>query len=835
MSQNYKDQINPCLNLRNSAKDMVVLTSLQYTRNPTPALANAKTSPPLAKGRGQNVLHPNENPYIKTKNFSSLFLITASFFLLTHLVNVPLLNNIAPAQAQKSSSAVQRGYNLLKKGWVNDAIKAFGQAIKQNPQSLQAKIGLAISYNRAGRINEAWNTYQQVLAQDPNNQSALKIVGIMGTYRPEWQVRGIEALNTLLKSNPNDIQARSYRALLYTYQGKQSEALADYEIVLQNNPTSEVTLGAAQAYSYSRNYQKALELFNRYRTTGKPITGFAAVAYASTLRETGNPTAAVQILQGQLQGSKTLDRLAIETRAELAKTYVANQQLDQAVAILEPIQNRPEAILPLARSLNEIRTSTNNPGVAEQVATLYRRAITNTPNPSPALLREAGDVFTGLPQGEQTALQLYRQAASQLPNDKSLVVRQLALENKLGLLAKSDLQKRLVAELEPLPSDSVQLQQIALALADIDAPDPQLLSVYQTLSPKVNVPFLNFRVAQIYLQLNDINGARQALAAYTATPEGAKSLAPQLLAAEIERREGNLEASAQRFQAVLATKSGSDDVTDGALRGLAGVRIQQRRFDEALAAYDQLIARQPQNLTIQLGRTSIAYQAKKISEQEAQAVLNNWLTTQPATNAPPELFSLVGVLPAEPQREALYNYLVQLDPSYLPLQLRLVQVIAKRNPTEAQARVKQLIARLPNNANTYQLQGELARAVGDLDLAGKAYENILAQQPDNIDALAALGGIRFEQRRFESAQQIYSQVVAQKPQDKDARRALAGLSAIADEPLTALTQLEQLELEQISQGTTDTEASRQRQQIQEDFLQRRGFQPPWENYERRGR
>lgn len=426
---------------------------------------------------------------IRTKSFSNLVLVTALLFLLTDIVHVPLLNNSAPVQAQKSSSATQRGYNLLKKGWVNDAIKAFGQALKQNPQSLQAKVGLAISYNRAGRITEAWETYQQVLAQDPNNQSALKIVGIMGTYRPEWQVRGIAALNTLLKVNPNDVQARSYRALLYSYQGRVSESVADYQTVLEKNPTSEAILGAAQAYSYSRNYQKALELFDRYRVSGKPITGFAAVAYANTLRETGNPQAAVQVLEGQLQRSKSLDKLAIETRAELAKAYVANQQSQQAFAVLEPIQNRPEANLALARSLNEIRSYSNNPGVAQQVATLYRQAIANSPNPSPVLLREAADVFTGLPQQEQTALQLYRQVAPQFPNDKSLVVRQLVLENKLGQLAKNDLKKRLVAEVNLLPSDPVQLQQIALALSDVDAPDPELLSFYQTLSPKVNVPF----------------------------------------------------------------------------------------------------------------------------------------------------------------------------------------------------------------------------------------------------------------------------------------------------------------------------------------------------------
>jgi cellulose synthase operon protein C len=767
----------------------------------------------------------------------SLCVMTSfSALLLTTSIVVPPLN-ISPAQAQKSSSAEQRGYNLLKKGWVNDAIKAFQQALRNNPQSLNAKLGLAISYNRAGRIDDAWNTYQKVLSQDPDNQSALKIVGILATYRPDWQVRGIEALTSLLQLNPNDIQARSYRALLYSYQGRFSESLADYQIVLEKNPIPETLVGAAQAYSYSRDYQKALELFNRYQASGKSITGYAAVAYANTLRETGNLTEAVRVLEAQLQRSRTLDQLEIETRAELAKAYVASQQPTQALSVLDPLQGRQDAILPLARSLNEIREATNNPSLAQQVATLYGQALNNTPNPSPALLREVADVFTGLPQGEQTALQLYQQAALQLPNDKSLIVRQLAIENKLGILTKSNLKQRLVNELQTLPTDSVQLQQLGVALADIDTPDPELLPVYQSIESKANVPFLNFRVAQMYLELNDTNAARQALATYTASPEGTKSQLPQLLAAEIERREGNLEASAQRLLAVLSSQqnnNNNDDVIDGALRGLVGVRVQQRRFDEALTIYDQLISRLPQNLTVQLGRTSIAYQGKRISQPEAEAVLNNWLATQPATNAPPELFSLVGVLPANPQREALYNYLVQLDPSYIPVQLRLVQAISQRNPRQAQVRAKQLIANLPDNPNTKQLQAELARAIGDLDSAAKAYESVLAQQPDNIDALAALGGIRFEQRRFESAQQVYSQVLAEKPEDKEARRALAGLSAILDQPLSALNQLEQLELEQISQGIANPEVSRQRQQLQEDFLQRRGFQPPWENYERRG-
>ncbi len=154
----------------------------------------------------------------QSKTIVGITLLPFHLFVFTCPIVLATLNNIEPVQAQ-SSGATQKGYNLLKKGWVDDAIKAFQQALRSNPQSLQAKLGLAIAYNRAGQIEDAFQAYQQVLAQDPSNQAALKIVGMMGTYRPEWNKPGIKALNTLLSLNPDDVQSRYYRALLFSYQG----------------------------------------------------------------------------------------------------------------------------------------------------------------------------------------------------------------------------------------------------------------------------------------------------------------------------------------------------------------------------------------------------------------------------------------------------------------------------------------------------------------------------------------------------------------------------------------------------------------------------------------
>lgn len=781
--------------------------------------------------------HLNKNSKLKIKN-SNTSIFYCSFLIIGILGSVPVITRMPVASAQTAPAAVQTPFSLLREGRVLDAIASFKAVLQRYPQSLEAKLGLAIAYRRQGLITEAWQAYQNVLAQDPNNTLALKAVGLLGTYRPQWQVRGIEALTILLNSTPNDTEARALRGLLYNYQQKFPEAIADYQIALQGNPTPEILIGAAETYTNSGDPQQGLELFNRYLATGKTITGYSTIAYARALRQTGNTAQAVRVLETQLRASKKLDDLEIQTRVALSRAYLANQQFTEARTILDPLQGKPDAVLPLARAFNEIRDALRNQlsepdllALSAQTASLYRQALAQTPNPDPRLLREIADIFSALPREQPTALQLYRQLVTIFPNDRGLLVKQLSLESQLGLIAKPELRARLLAAVQTLPTDPTELRELGQGLARIDPPGPEFLTVYQNLlAAGAKVPFLNFRMAQLLVEGNNLIGARTALAAYTATPEGSRDLAPQLIAAEIERREGNLEASAQRYQGLIVSNRADSDTLNSALRGLSGVRLQQNRAVEAVAIFDQLVARNPQDLTLQLARASLAYQAKLIPEAQAEAALNYWLSTQPYTNAPPELFALVGLLPAEPRREPLYNALVQLDPNNIPVQLRLLQAIAKRNPAEAKIRVAQIVASNPNNINSYLLQGQLAQGIGDLDLASRAYQTVLSAQPFNVDVLSALGGVRFQQRRFDSATELYSQALALKPGDVGLRQSLIGVDTAQDKPLAALAALEALQIEQAQRGGINYDVSRQRQQIQEGFLQRRGFQPSWERY-----
>jgi tetratricopeptide (TPR) repeat protein len=316
------------------------------------------------------------------------------------------------------------------------------------------------------------------------------------------------------------------------------------------------------------------------------------------------------------------------------------------------------------------------------------------------------------------------------------------------------------------------------------------------------------------------------LEAYRSSPIGSSDLAPELLIAEIERRQGNLEASAQRYQALIE-RNPSGELLNSALRGLAGIRITQGRPDDAIALYDQLLQRNPNDLRTALGRANIAYQAKRITQAEAEAVLNRWLQNQSPNDTPPELFSLVSSLPPSPERESLYNALLAIEPDNTPIQLRRLQVLAARDPQQAKDEIAQLIARNPDNIGAYFVQGELAQALGDLELASQAYQTVLERQPDNTGAILALAGVRFTQKRFADASVLYKRALALNPKDMDARRALAELNVAQDQPFAALEQFNTLTSEQTA---TNPELNNRIQRLEVDILKRRGFQPYWERY-----
>ncbi|MEO1589873.1 MAG: tetratricopeptide repeat protein [Cyanobacteria bacterium J06632_22] len=727
---------------------------------------------------------------------------------------------------------VQLGYQRLEEGRVDDAIALFEQALRSNPNQLEGTLGLAIAYRRAGRDADAFATYQRVVALDSENVTALTALGVLGGFRPEWQQTGIQALTQLLALEPGNLEARSQRALLLFYEGQFGSAIADYEQVLAQPPVADTALiGAAQVYAYGGRYQDAIALFEQYQQRGFALTGYDAMAYAFALRQSGEALAAINILLPQLRDIDPIpvavDPLQLDLRSALASAYAANGQTTAALAILDPLQGRPEALLSLARALNDVARYSDDAAIAAESIRVYQQVLAD-PGLTVGTAREVAEALSAYPDQQATTLSIYRQLAAQNPGDLSLNVQQTVWERRLGEISATELRRRLQPLATNLPTDPSQLRALAQALAQLDPPDADLFDLYAELSQRTQVEFLDFRLAQIYLQAQQPGPAREVLSRY-ANADTADEATLFLLLAELERQEGNLESSAARYQLLLDRYPERTDIAVGALQGLAGLREGEGKVEEALALYDQVLTLSDDPAK-PLGRASIAYRGGLMSEAAAEALLTEWLTTQPADNTPPELFSLVASLPAQPARLSLYERLLVVNPRALPVRLRQIQAIAQTDPARAQELAAAVVAANPEAFEGYLLQGQIAQDVDDLDTASQAYQAILALDPAQPDALIALGGVRFEQRRYQEARRLYDRALAVSPDNLGLRRASASLTAALDRPMAALQELEALQVRLANSGYPSAAVAQERRRIQENLLRQRGFQPEWERY-----
>mgnify|MGYP001791933953 CR=1 FL=1 len=741
----------------------------------------------------------------------SFNLLTATPLVLAQpaLAQLPNLDN--------QPTLVREGYALFEKGWIDPALEKFLQAVQQYPDSVPAQLGLARSYFKLGQDANAFAAFRRLTVLEPTNIEALKTLGLLGSYRPEWRSVGIEALTTLLEQPGygQNGEVRSQRALLLFYEGRLGEAVADYDIALEQTPTLATQVGAAQVFAYGGRSAQSVELFERYVSTGQTLKIYEAQAYSFALRQEGQAGTAIDVLQPFINANGDVAEQA-QLKAELATSYAANRQYERGLALLDTIEGQP---LVVARALRGMSFYTDAPEVRRRAIAAYESILTSS-SLTVGTAREAADALSVYPGSRATTLATYQQLAAQYPDDISLYVQASIWERQLAQISAQELRQRLLAV--TLPENPTQLRYIASSLSKLDPPDTELVPFYQDVLAATSAePFLHYRLGQIYLQQNKLELAQEQLRLYAGDDP-----AVLLFQAEQARRQDDIDTSIAIYQQLINDPTSNNEVVTGSLQGLAGIYQGQGRYAEALELYEEIIALNPGNDTKILGQTSLAYQGKFISVETAESVLDQWLASHPANENPPELYSLVGALPADPARSDLYQSLLVANPGSLVIRQRQIQVLAMSDPDAANEAAAQLVADNPDAPEVYLLQGQIAQDTGKLTTAERAYETLLERNPEQFDAIVGLAGVRFRQLRYQEARRLYDQAIAIAPDDLNLRQASISLTVAQDRPLQALEEINALQ----SRVPASVGLERQERLIKEGLLLHRGFQPVWERY-----
>lgn len=159
-------------------------------------------------------------------------------------------------------SPFQQGQTLLQKSKFVEAAAAFTEAVKREPGNFSARIGLGVALQAQGKPDDALDAYQvaegsskEMLAQFYGNLAAL--------YQQKNDAKAAQetyAKQALFRAQP--LESYYQLAMTYAAHGQGSEALKEFDKVIQMNPKhASAAFQAGRVAEQSGNTKEALRYY----------------------------------------------------------------------------------------------------------------------------------------------------------------------------------------------------------------------------------------------------------------------------------------------------------------------------------------------------------------------------------------------------------------------------------------------------------------------------------------------------------------------------------------------------------------------------------------------
>ncbi|OYV21300.1 MAG: hypothetical protein CG438_434 [Methylococcaceae bacterium NSP1-1] len=241
-----------------------------------------------------------------------------------------LLDETARISPDKPEALVFKTVYLIKLKRNQEAFELATKIDKQFPKLVLGKLLKGDVYLADKKLDKATDMYQQAYKIQPNDKVLFTLADLLNAQGK--QTDAIKLLNNALEKNNKNGAIHFKLATVYQQQNDNKQAEAHYNAILTEQPDNVLALNNL-AFLYSQqNDPRALELAKKAYEKA-PESAAILDTYGYILIKQGQPKEGLPILEK----AASLAPKANDIQFHLAEAYVANDNTQKAIEILESI------------------------------------------------------------------------------------------------------------------------------------------------------------------------------------------------------------------------------------------------------------------------------------------------------------------------------------------------------------------------------------------------------------------------------------------------------------------------------------------------------------------
>lgn len=207
---------------------------------------------------------------------------------------------LVACSGQSKEELLLEGNNLFNQGNIRGAIVLYKNALEKDVNFLEARIGLADAYLKSGSFNRAENEFKKILLQTPSNSSLLLKLATIYIQQNKLQAALLE-LDKFHASNPETAESLTLNGRVDGAAGDFESAEISFKKALLLEPEAiEPRLNLAKVYLQRQDNELARNLLNEIILKDR---GFVQAYYLLAGLETraGNREEALSVYQSLVQ------------------------------------------------------------------------------------------------------------------------------------------------------------------------------------------------------------------------------------------------------------------------------------------------------------------------------------------------------------------------------------------------------------------------------------------------------------------------------------------------------------------------------------------------------